>query len=165
MENLVIRKVEESDNNPLAKLIRDVFEEYDAPRKGTVYSDPTTDDLYALFKEPGSVLWVAILDNKILGCCAIYATEGLPKGCAELAKFYLKKEARGKGIGKQLMQKCFRSAIEMGYKQLYIESLPKFSQAVSMYEKYGFTKLDKPLGNSGHTSCNIWMIKNLYYDV
>ena len=164
MDNLIIREIEKSDNEPLAKLIRDVFEEYDAPRNGTVYSDPTTDDLYALFQKPGSVLWVAITDDTILGCCAIYPTEGLPEDCAELAKFYLLKEARGKGIGKQLMQRCFQSSIEMGYKQLYIESLPKFSQAVNMYEKHGFSKLDKPLGNSGHTSCNIWMIKDLSYD-
>ena len=138
-----------------------MFDEYDAPKQCTVYSDPATDDLYTLFQHPQSVLWVAVLNKKILGCCGIYATEGLPYACAELAKFYLLKDARGKGIGKQLMQTCIQSAIEMGYKKLYIESLPQFSKAVSMYEKYGFIKLSKALGNSGHTSCNIWMLKEL----
>jgi putative acetyltransferase len=161
MENVIIRKVAEADNKPLALLIRNVFDEYNAPHYGTVYSDPTTDNLYALFQKQNSVLWVALFENKILGCCGIYPTEGLPQDCAELAKFYLLKEARGKGIGKQLMQTCIQSANEMGYKKLYIESLPQFSQAVSMYEKYGFTRLEKPLANSGHTSCNIWMLKEL----
>jgi putative acetyltransferase len=49
----------------------------------------------------------------------------------------------------------------MGYKRLYLESLPEFSKAVSMYEKFGFERLDKPLGSSGHTTCNIWMLKEL----
>ncbi len=40
-----IRKIQESDNKCLALLIRNVFEEYNAPREGTVYSDPTTDNL------------------------------------------------------------------------------------------------------------------------
>jgi putative acetyltransferase len=165
MENIVIRKVAVTDNKPLATLIRNVFEEYNAPHQGTVYSDSTTDDLYTLFQQQKSVLWVALFENEIAGCCGIYPTEGLPEDCAELAKFYLLKQARGKGIGKQLMQTCVQSAKEMGYKKLYIESLPAFSQAVSMYEKYGFTRLGKPLANSGHTSCNIWMLKELHSEL
>ena len=159
MENLIIRKVVPEDNVLLAKLIRDVFDEYDAPKKCTVYSDPTTDDLYALFKKDLAVLWVAEVDGKIAGCCGIYPTEGLEKDCAELAKFYLSKEVRGKGMGKKLIEQCFQSAEQMGYKKLYLESMPQFSKAVSMYEKYGFKMLGNALGNSGHTSCNIWMLK------
>src|SRR6478735_1951811 len=161
MENLIVRKIIQADNVLLAKLIRKVFNEFDAPQKGTVYSDPTTDDLYTLFQKHRAVLWVAEVNNEVLGCCGVYPTEGLEKDCAELAKFYLSGKIRGKGIGKQLMLQCFQSAKEMQYKKLYLESMPQFSKAVSMYEKYGFTPLDAPLGNSGHTTCNIWMIKEL----
>ena len=150
-----------ADNSLLSKLIREVFHEFNAPEKGTVYSDPTTDNLYALFHKPGAVLWVAEISGEVLGCCGVYPTEGLEKDCAELAKFYLSGKIRGKGIGKQLMLQCFQSAKEMQYKKLYLESMPQFSMAVSMYEKYGFTQLDGPLGNSGHTTCSIWMTKEL----
>jgi len=44
---------------------------------------------------------------------------------------------------------------------MYIESLPVFSQAVRIYEKQGFIKLDEPMGESGHPGCNIWYIKKL----
>ena len=161
MEDIITRQVKESDNLSLALLIRQVFKEHNAPEENTVYSDPTTDDLYKLFQKQGSVLWVAEINNEVFGCCGIYPTQGLDDDCAELAKFYLSIKIRGKGIGKQLMQQCFQSAIQFGYKKLYLESLPEFSKAVNMYEKYGFIKLNKPLGNSGHTSCNIWMIKEL----
>lgn len=157
----IIRQIEEKDNIALAKMVRAVFVEHDAPRQGTVYSDPTTDDLYKLFQVPKAVLWMAEENGQLLGCCGVYPTEGLPEACVELVKFYLPKEARGKGIGKALMEKCFVSAKEFGYTHMYLESLPDFAKAVSMYEKSGFKQLSKPMGNSGHTSCNIWMLKRI----
>lgn len=156
-----IRQVKESDNPHLSKMIRKVFEEHDAPKNGTVYSDPTTDELYESFQIEKAVLWVAENNNKILGCCGVYPTTGLPEQCVELVKFYLPKESRGKGIGKILMEKSIDWAEKFGYSEIYIESLPQFSKAINMYQKQGFTKLNNPLGTSGHTSCNIWMLKNL----
>lgn len=160
-EQFIIRKVKPEDNPHLAEMIRAVFVEHDAPKIGTVYSDPTTYKLYELFAENKSVLWVAELDNEIMGCCGIYPTDGLDDDTAELVKFYLPSSARGKGIGKKLMEQSVASAIEFGYKKLYIESLPQFSKAVSMYKKQGFHQLEHPMGQSGHTSCDIWMMKEL----
>lgn len=162
MADIRIRKVKPSDNTALASMIRAVFTEFKAPTCGTVYTDPTTDDLYTLFQAPRSVLWVAEVDGEALGCCGVYPTQGLDQSCAELAKFYLSDRIRGKGIGKQLMLQCFQSAKEMNYTKLYLESLPQFSKAVSIYEKYGFKKIDAPLGNSGHTTCSIWMINSSF---
>ena len=156
-----IRKVRKSDNPLLATIIRDVFEEHNAPKEGTVYSDPTTDDLYRLFQKERSVLWVAEENEQVLGCCGIYPTEGLPENCAELVKFYLSANARGKGLGTTLMQQNIQSAITLGYTELYLESLPHYANAVKMYEKLGFQLLQKRLGNSGHPTCNIWMTKKL----
>jgi len=156
-----LREVMPADNLILASIIRGVFEEFDAPRQGTVYSDPTTDRLYDLFRKERSVLWVSEEGDRIFGCCGIYPTEGLPAHCAELAKFYLHREARGRGMGKALLAKCISSARALGYRQLYLESLPVFSNALGMYEKLGFRSLDRPLGRSGHTGCTIWMVLDL----
>lgn len=156
-----IRQVEKSDNIGLAKMIRQVFEEHNAPKRGTVYSDPTTDNLYESFQKEKSILYVAESSENVLGCCGIYPTPGLPDHCAELVKFYLPKDMRNKGIGKILMERCIAAANQFGYSELYIESLPHFSRAVSMYEKQGFNELGSPLGESGHTSCNIWMLKKI----
>ena len=161
MEHVQIRQVVAADNAALASLIREVFEEHDAPQRGTVYSDPTTDGLFELFREPGSVLWVAEADGEIIGLCGVYPTPGLDPDCAELVKFYLLQKARGQGVGRKLMQRCFQSAEEMGYKRLYIESLPEFANAVRIYEQLGFVRLTAPMGNSGHSSCSIWLIRQL----
>ena len=159
--NYLIRKVTEEDSAPLAKIIRSVFEEHDAPKIGTVYSDPTTDNLFKLFSIARSILWVAEVNGMPAGCCGIYPTPGLPKDCAELVKFYLSSSVRGVGIGRELMEMSIASAIEMGYRSLYIESLPQYSRAISIYEKQGFKPLGAPLGESGHSTCNVWMLKEL----
>jgi putative acetyltransferase len=156
-----IRSATQDDNPCLASIIRKAFEEHGAPQHGTVYSDPTTDNLFELFREARSVLWVAEQNNEILGCCGVYPTPGLEADTAELVKFYILAKARGKGIGKALMLRSIESAKQFGYKRLYLESLPHYAKAVSMYERSGFKLLSAPLGNSGHVSCNIWMIKEL----
>jgi putative acetyltransferase len=158
---LRIREIAKKDNSALEDMIREVFDEYDAPKIGTVYSDPSTSDLYQLFRTNKSALWVAEMNHQALGCCGIFPTDGLPIDTVELVKFYLPASARGKGIGKQLMEHSISSAIELGYKKIYLESLPLFSEALGIYQKYGFRILSEPLGNSGHGSCSIWMLKDL----
>ena len=158
---VIFRKIEKADNPALANMIRQVFLEHDAPQKGTVFSDPTTDDLFGLFRKSRSVLWVAERDGVPEGCCGIYPTDGLENNCAELVKYYLAENGRGMGTGRQLMEMCIDSAREMRYKKLYLESMPHFSKAVRIYEKLGFDHLPGPLGNSGHTGCNIWMTLEL----
>lgn len=130
-------------------------------KPGTVYTDPTTDDLYALFQREKSLYWLVELDKKPVGGCGIFPTEGLPKNCAELVKLYLLPEARGLGIGKSLLERCAEDARQMGYRELYLESMPELNAAVGLYERAGYKKIDAPLGNSGHYACNLWMLKSL----
>lgn len=158
---MIIRKIQESDNQKLAKIIRSCFHDFKVATKGTVYEDPTTDNLSELFKQANSALFVAEVNGELGGCCGIFPTEGLPEKCAELVKFYVDKDFRGKGLGKKLMEASIEFAKESGFTSIYIESLPEFSTAVSIYEKQGFTYLEKPLGNSGHSGCNLWMIRHL----
>lgn len=158
---ITIRPITNTDNNALALIIRATLTEFKANKLGTVYFDPTTDDLFSLFQTIKSAYYVAVLNDKIVGGCGIFPTTNLPEGCSELVKFYLTTSARGKGIGKALMLKCFEKANQLGYKQLYLESMPELAIAVGMYKKMGFTTLNKPLGNSGHFGCDIWMVKEL----
>ncbi len=153
--------IQESDDATLSFLIKRIFEEFGIDIPGTVYTDPTTDHLSELFKTEGSIYWVAKENGKILGGCGIFPTNGLHNGYAELVKLYLSKDARGKGIGRALMERCFESARQLNYTHLYLESFPELAKAVAMYEKSGFVKLSHALGNSGHYACNIWMEKKL----
>jgi putative acetyltransferase len=163
--SVTFRSIEIKDNPSLAKIIRDVFEEFNLPKEKTVYSDPETDALYEVFQHSGATYFIAEEDGVILGGCGVYPTDGLPEGCAELVKYYLSSATRGRGIGKILMEKSVEAAVKLGYKQLYLESFPELSKAVGIYEKAGFKMLPESIGNSGHLATTIWMLKDLTVDI
>lgn len=158
---LRIRPIEIGDNIALAKVIRAALKEFGANKPGTVYFDASTDTLYEVFRAPRSVYFVATINDIVVGGSGIYPTENLPQGTCELVKLYLDPSARGTGLGKQLMEMSLQWAKENGYNQVYLESMPELSKAVSIYEKLGFKRIDHPLGNSGHSGCDIWMTKQL----
>jgi len=60
-----------------------------------------------------------------------------------------------------LIHKCFESARQHGYQQVYLETMPELKMAVGLYEQCGFKYLQGPLGNSGHFGCDLWMLKTL----
>jgi putative acetyltransferase len=158
---IIIRELEVKDNAALAVIIRNSLAEFGANKPGTVFFDPTTDDLYTLFRQAGSRYFVAEQGGKILGGGGIFPSEGLPSGTCELVKMYLRPDARNIGLGRKLIGLCLEKAAEMGYQLVYLETLPELKQAVKVYEKFGFTYLHGPMGNTGHFGCNVWMIHDL----
>ncbi len=72
---------------------------------------------------------------------------------------YLAPAARGKGIARLLMEACLKAAKTAGFRKVYIETMPELNIAIPMYEKFGFDYLPRPLGNSGHNGCDVWMLK------
>ncbi|NCI46311.1 GNAT family N-acetyltransferase [Sediminibacterium soli] len=157
-----LRPIQFSDNAVIARIIRKSLEEFGANHPGTVYYDASTDHLYELFSETaGSRYFIAEQESGILGGAGIFPTGELPDGTCELVKMYLKKEARGMGLGRRLINHCLSVAKELGYQQVYLETMPELSKAVSVYEQFGFLPLTAPMGNTGHTGCGIWMLKKL----
>jgi putative acetyltransferase len=161
MKTLKFRTLTEADNEVMAKIIRSSLEEKGVDRPGTVYTDPTTDNLSSLFQSPGSVYFVAELNDEVIGGCGIYPTKGLSLGYVELVKLYLKASAKGRGLGAKLMTRAIEWAQSNGATHIYLETLNELSSAVQLYEKLGFKYLDEPLGDSGHHACDIWMVKEL----
>lgn len=158
---ILFRSIAPEDNKEIAKVIRTVLEEHGVNRPGTVYTDPTTDQLSDVFETPGSNYWIAEENGNIIGGCGIYPTIGLPNGCAELVKLYVAKSARGKKVGSELIRKSIESARDMGYTKLYLESMPELTTAVTIYENLGFKLIPNRLGESGHFACDIWMVMEL----
>ncbi len=156
-----IRNILSKDNAAMAKIIRNSLEEFNAAKPGTVYFDKTTDHLSDVFFTPRSAYFVIDVDGSLAGGAGIFPTEGLPADTCELVKMYVAKKFRGNGYGQMLMEKCIRQAKENGFKKIYIESMPELKNALGMYEKNGFEYISHSLGNSGHTGCDLFMIKNL----
>jgi putative acetyltransferase len=162
MSSVTIRTIQPGDNQALAVIIRNALAEFGANKPGTVYYDATTDALYQLFGQQGSIYYVAEENGVLIGGAGIFPSPGLPAHTCELVKMYLSPAARGKGIGKLLIEKALQFATEAGYRNVYIETMPELRKAMSVYEKFGFRYLDGPMGNTGHFGCEIWMLKELF---
>jgi ribosomal protein S18 acetylase RimI-like enzyme len=92
------------------------------------------------FENPKSFILVAREDDKILGMTAAYQEEGEKmKHIAYIWGVYVKKENRGKGIGKLLMESLLEE-IEKNKEIEKIDLNVNTSQlsAVRLYEKLGF---------------------------
>jgi putative acetyltransferase len=74
-------------------------------------------------------------EGRIVGCIGLYPVD---THCVELRKMYLRKEARGKGLGKKLLDHAVKSAREMGYKRVTLETAAVLKEAIKLYTKYGF---------------------------
>ena len=145
------------DNAAMANILRTSLEEFSLNIPGTAYFDESTDRLFQSFQIDNSAYFVAEENGEIIGGAGIYPTKGLPNDTVELVKMYMSSVSRGKGIGKMLMLECIAFAKQSGYNNIYLETLPELSAAVSAYEKLGFISLDERLGDTGHFSCTIWM--------
>jgi putative acetyltransferase len=161
MSNPVIRTIQPADDVVLAKIVRDTLTEFGANHPGTVYYDASTDILSEVFQKERSVYYVALMNNEIIGGGGIYPTDGLPKDTCELVKMYLLPQSRGIGLGRTLIEKCIEFAAAVGYKNIYLETMPELKMALKIYEKFGFEYLKGSMGNSGHTGCSLWMLKTL----
>jgi putative acetyltransferase len=64
-------------------------------------------------------------------------------------------------MGTRLLAVILDAARQSGYRRCYLETLGNMAEARRLYHNHGFEVLDRPLGNTGHSGCNSWMIRNL----
>lgn len=161
---MIIREIQEQDNQQIAAVIRAVFMADNFPKTGTAFADAQLDFMFEAYDKPRATYFVIENEGKIVGGAGVSQLENSTENICELQKMYFLQEIRGKGIGLQMIQKCLEKAVELGYEKCYLETLPEMVAAQSLYQKMGFEYLCAPLGNTGHTTCPVWMIKELTID-
>jgi putative acetyltransferase len=161
MNNWIIRKIQKEDNQAVAQLIRDVFDELNIPKVGTAYEDPYLDLMFEEYSKPRSAYYVVESEGRIMGCCGVAPLINEAETFCELQKMYFLPETRGKGIGSQMIEQCLQSARDFGFQKCYLETMPFMLDAQKLYKKVGFENISAPMGSTGHTSCPVWMLKDL----
>ncbi len=161
MDSFSIREIQKSDNQDIAKIIRQVLIEFGVPKVGTAYEDKSLDNMFDTYNSDQSSYFVVSKGERILGGAGIMQLQNSKENICELQKMYFSPDARGKNLGFKMMQVCLEKAKESRFKSCYLETLPYMEGARKLYKKFGFKSLDAPLGDTGHYSCNMWMIKDL----
>lgn len=103
------------------------------------------DDPRAAVLDRGGAIFLALLDNEIVGTAALIVhgsgseNEMQEQGdCYELAKMSVAPLHRGKGIGKLLIGRCLGKAREIGVQKLVLYSNSQLQSAIKLYEQFGF---------------------------
>jgi putative acetyltransferase len=159
--DFIIREIKPSDNPQIAKVIRDVLVEFGAPKVGTAYEDKATDEIFETYEKEKASYFVIEHENNIVGGVGFSSLDGSDGTICELQKMYFLPITRGKGLGSKLINHCLNTAKKQGFEKCYLETMPYMDAARALYKKNGFINLDAPMGNTGHYSCNVWMIKEL----
>ncbi len=159
--SFTIREIRTTDNEAVFHIITSVLNEFEAPKSGTALADPELHNMAAAYEHGRRNYYVAELSDKILGCCGIGPLSGVENNVAELQKMYVLPEGRNLGIASGLIETCLQTARNLGYRQCYLETFPTMEAAQKLYLRNGFRYLDQPLGQTGHTSCQVWMLLDL----
>ena len=161
MNTWKIREIKPEDNQQVKDLIRNVLVEMGVPKVGTAYEDKALDDMTSEYQGKRQAYFVVEENSKIIGGAGIAPLTGLEEKVCELQKMYFLPEARGRGIGTDMINKCLQFGSDQKFKKCYIETLPYMENARKLYNKSGFEVIEKPLGKTGHYNCTVFMIKDL----
>jgi putative acetyltransferase len=157
----LIRPVAADDNDALARLLRDVMEEFGATGAGTSLHDPELLDMASAYAGHGSAYFVIESAGGLVGGGGLGPLAGGEPDVCELRKMYLRPAARGRGLGRAILARCLDAARQLGYKRLYLETRQTMRQARRLYEHNGFMPVGKPIGHTGHFGCDAWYVRDL----
>ncbi|UWX53638.1 GNAT family N-acetyltransferase [Maribacter litopenaei] len=161
MQEPIIREIRPSDNKEVARVVREVLVEMGVPKVGTAYADAVLDCMFETYDVSRATYFVIDDGGEIIGCAGVAQLDNYDGNVCELQKMYFLKSARGRGLGAKMMEVCLERAREYGFDQCYLETMPYMEDAQKLYRKSGFDYIDAPMGNTGHYSCPVWMLKTL----
>ncbi|TNE50381.1 MAG: GNAT family N-acetyltransferase [Bacteroidetes bacterium] len=160
--SLTLRPIRPEDNARVAEIIRTVMTEYGAVGQGFSIMDPEVDAMFESYDHPRAYFLVLETgDGLLVGCGGIAPLQdGDPDTC-ELKKMYFTAEARGKGMGRKLVELLEDEARQRNFRFMYLETIAGMTEANRLYQRLAFEPLPGPMGNTGHTGCGLFYGKRL----
>jgi len=111
----------------------------------------------------GNIFLVAVADGEMVGYARMREAENPPElgvvPAIELARIYAVQSMLGKGVGKELMQRCIEVSRKMGKQVLWLGVWEHNRRAIDFYTSRGFEKFgvhDFVLGKDVQQD---WMMK------
>jgi GNAT superfamily N-acetyltransferase len=92
----------------------------------------------------GGALLIASMEAQPAGTIAL---RRLNDRSGEIKRLYLRPDFRGRGLGRQLLERVIERARAIGYEALYADTLPSMADALSLYARLGFERIEAYAGN------------------
>ena len=130
-----LRPATNADCQAVRDLVFAVLEEYGLqPDPGS--TDADLDDIeQSYFARGGTFCVLEDRDGSVVGAYGLYPMEN--QTC-ELRKMYLRREYRGQGLGKRLLEDALANARQLGFARVVLETASVLKEAITLYESYGF---------------------------
>lgn len=158
-----VRKLQKDDMPQLVNLIKTVWIEFgfDSNHPKASIFEEELHSTYETYMTKKSNYYVLTHGKKIVGGVGFAPLIGANEHICELKGMYLSSQLRGLGLGSVLLKKALQKAQATGFEKCYLETMDFMHGANTLYKKFGFKSLDKPMGNTGHNWTNCWYVKNL----
>lgn len=158
---LKIRPLEPADVPALLKIISDSRAEYGIGERGVELLEPADHAFYAIYQRQRALYFVALLGGEVVGGAGVAPLAGADPLTCELQRMYLRPDARGRGIGDALLERCLAAARQFLYVRCYLETVTQMHAALEFYGRHGFRLLEAPVGRTGHEHNDRWMMRGL----
>lgn len=135
-QDFTIRDWQVRDRISASEVIRSVLSDYGLPWESTG-ADRDVIEIEECYLATGGEFWVIEQHNTIVGTGAYYPTSR-GKNAVEIRKMYLLPIARGKGLGRYLLQELENAIALRGFEQIWLETASVLAQAVKLYETSGY---------------------------
>ena len=132
---LTIRPATNEDCQRVQELVFGVLAEYGlSPDVSETDRDLT--DIEGYYSDRGGVFeLIQAADGRLLGTAALYPVDD---ETVELRKMYFRRELRGRGWGTFMLCRLIDRSRELGFKRIYLETASVLTEAIRLYEKFGF---------------------------
>ena len=135
-----IRRAETEEDIESAKTL---FREYETWLAMSLCFQGFEEELASLpgkYAAPDGRLYLAFIDGELAGCVALRKLE---RGICEMKRLFLRENARGHGLGNQLIEKLIDEARAVGYSKMRLDTYPpKMGKAVQLYESHRFRAIE-----------------------
>lgn len=122
--------------------VKNLFKEYADGLKEDHLSRVMEKELSCLpgdYAPPNGVLFLVEDDREPMGCVAV---RKLQPGICELKRLYVRPQARGTGLGKELVMMAIDVAEALGYEKMRLDTLNTMETAKGLYRYLGFEEIE-----------------------
>ncbi len=141
-EGVAIRRAARGDEAAIRELVFDILAEYHlTPEPDGMDRDLFDVEAHYLSRKGNFDVGIDP-DGRLVACCGVHPMD---EARCELRKMYVRRDVRGQGLGRRLLERALAFARGSGYARMELETASVLKEAALLYESAGFSRLDRGL--------------------